>query len=42
MADTNEPLPLEVWEADLDGDPEQTANAVNGEDGPEGEVEDLG
>lgn len=35
-------LPHEVYEADPDGEPEQTANAgPEGDGGPEGDVEDY-
>lgn len=34
-------LPPEVFAADPDGEPEQTANASNDEDGPEGFIEDA-
>jgi hypothetical protein len=35
-------LPPEAWQAVADGEPEQTPNASNDEDGPEGDVEDVG
>lgn len=35
------PLPVEVFAATEDGEPEQTANASNDEDGPEEEVQDA-